>query len=697
MEGTIVTSEVLDSDRVAGLLRGAGVETARSRSIPSAGETAQAFEALGAPRAVLKAGGLLHKSDVGGVVLGLEDASAAAAAAHHMVDRLGEDALPLLLQEQMSGIELLVGARRDPQLGAAVVVGLGGTAAEVHQDVVTMMAPVSPRRVRRHLQDLRIWPLLEGFRGEPGRDIEALVAAVVAVSEIVSADRHIVELDLNPIMVGDVGAGAVAVDARVICDEDVSQPPERPYHDLDRMLRPKHVAVVGVSDNEHKVGSRTFRYLDQHGFPGRLDPVHPAGGHVRGYERSRSLLDIDGSPDLVCVTVPRQAVLEVARDAVEKKVGGLLVHSSDFAEVGDEGRAVQRDLVDILADGGVPLAGPNNMGIVAPHQGLTASISGGLESPLVAGSVALLTSSGALGSCLATRLMGAGVGLSYWIHAGNEADLVIADYLEWLAADDQTDCVVLLLEDIKDGPALIRAGEQVAKAGRPMFAYNMVRTDRGRQAALSHTGAIVGSFQLREAVVREAGMVSVPSLRVLEDAAVLVSQSPRPSGNRLAAVTFSGGACSIIADHAQEVGIDLPELTEHMIDALRPHLPSYAAVRNPLDCSYQMLSRADAFEQVMAVLAESGRYDAILLQLTTNADPYATDIAKKVVNLNRELHIPLYVSRYGGEQLAPQALRVYREAGQHILDAPDRATLAIGAVMSGQRAIGASGAAEVRP
>ncbi|MGH3660747.1 MAG: acetate--CoA ligase family protein [Micromonosporaceae bacterium] len=680
---------ILPPDAVVERLEAAGVPLARSVAVDSADEVAAAFEALNAAPVVLKAGGLSHKTEAHGVVLDLADAEAAAAAANAMVEQIGEQACPLVLQQQATGLEILVGGRRDPQLGAALVVGLGGIATEVHQDSVTTMAPVSAAQARQVLRELRAWPLLEGFRGGPGRDVDTLVEVMVAVSGLMVADPSIVELDLNPVMVGPAGTGAVAVDARVIVD-DQPPPPSRPRPDLNRMMRPEHVAVIGVSDDKHKVGARLFRYLDDHGYPGRLDPVHPAGGTVRNRARATSLSALDGSPDLVCVTVPSRYVLDVAREAVAKKAGGIIVHSSDFAEVGPEGRAAQEELVRVTTEGNLPLAGPNNMGVVAPHRKLTASISGGLESELVPGNVALLTGSGALGSCLATRLMGAGVGLSYWVHAGNEADLVIADYLEWLADDEDTTSVALLLEDIKDGPRFIEAGQRMARAGKPMFAYNMARSDRGREAALSHTGAMVGSYAMRQAVVRAAGMVSVPSLRVLEDAVTLSAQNLPPAGDRLAAVTFSGGACLIIADEGEAAGISLPELSEETREAVRPHVPSFAAVRNPLDCSYQMLSRPDDFHRVITTLTERGEYDAMLLQFTTNADPYATAIAHRVAALRDEVSVPLYVSRYGGAQLAPNALAVYREHDIHVLDAPDRATFAIAAVMAGQRAVRAA-------
>jgi acyl-CoA synthetase (NDP forming) len=668
------------------VLQAAGVSLPGSATADSIAELPAAYAAVGTARVVLKAAGLLHKTDAGGVVLGLRSEEDVIAAAEQLLAKVGEQALPFLLQEQAEGFEMLVGARRDPQLGAAIVVGLGGTATELHQDYVTRLAPVTPAVAREMLAELRCWPLLEGYRGEKPRDVDALVDVVVAVSELVAGDPTLLELDLNPVLVGPSGGGAVVVDARVIGGGELPGP-ARPRPNLDRMMRPQHVAVIGVSDDKDKVGARLFRYLGEHGYAGRLDPVHPSGGTVQGVERARSLAEVDGSPDLVCVTVPSRFVVDVAREAVAKGVGGVLVHSSDFAESGEQGRSVQDELVRILSDAGIPLAGPNNMGIVGPYERLTASISGGLEQGLLAGSTALLTGSGALGSCLATRLMGSGVGLSRWVHAGNEADVLIADYLDWLADDNQTTSVGLLLEDVKDGPRFVEAGRRVARAGKPMFAYNMVRSDKGRQAALSHTGAMVGSFAVREAAVRAAGMVSVPSLQVLEDAMRLTATTAPPRGNRLMAVTFSGGACSIIADEAEAAGVDMPELSVKTAESVREHVPSYSAVRNPFDLSFQMLARSDGFERVLESLASGGEFDALLVQFTTNADPYAETLARKVVGLRDRIDIPLYVSRYGGEHLAPRALAVYREASVPVMDAPDRAAKALAAVMAAQRAL----------
>ncbi len=285
--------------------------------------------------------------------------------------------------------------------------------------------------------------------------------------------------------------------------------------------------------------------------------------------------------------------------------------------------------------------------------------------------------------------MGGGLGLSYWIHAGNEADLTIAEYLRWLADDPTTTAVGLLLEDIKDGPTFVAAARRLAAAGKPVFAYHMVRSEKGQAAALSHTGSMVGSFELREAVLRAAGVVGVPSLQALEDALRLAAASGVPRGPRVAALTFSGGACTIIADAAEPLGIELPDLDEATGDAIRALLPSFAAVRNPLDVSFQLIADPEAFRGALGVLASGGAFDAILVQFTTNADPGAARTAEAVLRVRDEVAIPLYVARYGGAHLAPQAYAIYDEAGIPVLDAPDRSMQAIAALVEAGRNIAA--------
>lgn len=647
----------------------------------------EAARRLTAERFVLKAGGLLHKSDEGGVVLGLTEPEEVEHAASQLLDRLGSRALPLHVQEQLDGVEVLVGVRRDRALGTVVVVGAGGVFTEILRDVSRALVPIDAVQARALVDQLRIRPLLAGARGTPHSDVDALVELIVAVSRLAEGHDELVELDLNPVLVGAQGEGVVAVDVRILVDDG---PPggrvQSRARDLEPLMAPRHVAVVGVSDDPTKVGHRLFRHLVAHGFTGRLSPIHPQGGEVLGHRRYPGLRDLDAVPDLVCVAVPARHVIGVAREAAEIGAGAMLVHSSDFAEIGDEGRRLQDELVAVLRSADIPCAGPNDMGIVAPGDRLAASISGALASvDLLAGTTALVSSSGALGSCLATRLMDQGLGLARWVHVGNEADLTMADYLRWLVDDPETSSVGLLIEDIKDGPAFVAATRALVAAGKPVFAYHMVRSARGEEAAQSHTGAMVGSFELREAVLRAGGVVSVSSLQVLEDALRLVGAHGLPTGPRLAALTFSGGACTIIADAADELGLELPQHGAEVIAVLRDMLPSFAAVRNPMDVSFQLIADPDRFRSVLDVLVDSHGFDAVLVQFTTNADPGASETADAVIRAVADVATPVFIGRYGGPQLAPGALATYAAAGIPVLDAPDRSMRAIAALVEAQQ------------
>ncbi|MQA17527.1 MAG: hypothetical protein GEV09_26575, partial [Pseudonocardiaceae bacterium] len=235
-------------------LEQAGVPLAASAVASTLEAVPAAFAEVGADTIVLKAGGLLHKTDEGGVVLNLTTAEDAVAAAEDMLGRIGEHALPFVLQEQERGLEMLVGIQRTPQLGAALVVGMGGVHTEVHKDVARALVPVSADRARDLLRELRCWPLLDGYRGAAPHDVEALVNVMLRISELAEGDPAITELDLNPVLVRTKGDGAVVVDARMLSGGTDEAGP-RPSPDLDRMLRPRHLAVVGVSDDEHKVGA----------------------------------------------------------------------------------------------------------------------------------------------------------------------------------------------------------------------------------------------------------------------------------------------------------------------------------------------------------------------------------------------------------------------------------------------------------
>ena len=682
---------------VLALLAETGVPHVETRVVDSAEAALAAASEAGAGPFVLKAGGLLHKSDSGGVTVGLADPEAVGAAAGSMLDRLRDAALPLLLQRQVAGTELLVGLRREPGVGAIVAVGVGGVLAEVIGDIRHAAVPIARAHARELVDGLRGRPLLAGHRGRPPADVEALVDVILAVGRLAERHPEIVELDLNPVMVGPAGAGAVAVDARAAAlpasgarpgatppnaDRDVD------LRGLDRLLRPRHVAVVGVSDDASKAGARIHRYLLAHGFEGRVDAIHPAGGEVDGRPRLRSLADVADSPDLISISVPAAGVPAVVRDALALHPAGIVVHSSGFAETGEEGAAGERELAAMLAGTGVRLVGPNSMGLVSTPERAAVALGGVLRLPeLHAGGIALLSSSGAIGSSLASRLWEAGIGISRWVSLGNELDLDAGDLLTWLSGDDATRAVGLVLERVSAG-ARLRAGiEACVRAGKPVFAVLLARSEWGRRAALSHTGALIGAHELREALLRAAGAVTVPTLRVLEDALALFEAHGLPAGRRVVALTASGGASAIIADEAGVAGLELPELPAAVRRRLEAVLPPFAAIRNPIDVTVQVIVDPDGFTRALAAIADPAAFDAVLVQLTTNADPGAERTAEAICTTSARAALPVVVARYGARSLAPRGMAVYERAGIPVLDTPERAVAVVAALVRAGEAL----------
>lgn len=672
---------------LAACLAEAGLAVAESRQVMDAAQAGGAARELGFP-VVMKAGGLLHKSDAGGVVLGLRTIQEVEEAAHRMIERIGPQALPLILQCESSGYEVLIGLKTEPSLGSLIVVGLGGVHTEVLDDVARALAPVDTDRARAMIEGLRSYPLMRGHRGSEPVDVDALARAVAAVSELPGRYGGIAELDLNPVMLGRPGEGGVCVDIRLIpADPEVEQRRRTSYRTIDPLLAPGSVAVVGVSDDPGKTGPKIFGHLLHHGFAGRVYPVHPAGGRIEGRRRYPSLSDLPEVPDLVSIAVPATVVPRLVREAAGLGVGGVIVHSSGFAEVGPSGAALQEDIARVSASAGMSLAGPNCMGLVSTGTGLAATLGGAMAlSDVRAGTVALVSSSGALGSSIASRLLRS-PGLSRWVHLGNEADVDSADYLRWLAADTATAVVGLVLENIVDGRRFVQAGRALAAAGKPVFVYNMARTESGHDATRSHTGALVGSLDLRRALIGEAHMVEVPTLRLFEDVLQLAAGPGLPAGNRLGAITASGGACTIIADEAEKYGIGLPQPSPECRAKLAAVLPEFVTVRNPLDVSAEIARDPAGLEGAFTAFLADERYDAILVQLTTNAEPAATKIAHWLVAAIQDCPIPVYVSRYGAAELAEIAMQAYAAHRIPVLDAPDRTTEAIGTLMAAGTAL----------
>lgn len=383
---------------------------------------------------------------------------------------------------------------------------------------------------------------------------------------------------------------------------------------LASLFQARSVAIVGASSDPAKITGRPLAYMRARGYAGALFPVNPARSEVQGLPAYPSLSAIGQPVDLAIVGTSAEQVEPVIREGIAVGVKAFVVFSSGFAEIGDEGRALQERLRTLAREHGVAILGPNCLGLANSATGLIASFTTALESaPLQRGHFAFVSQSGALGAYWLDIVLRSGLGFSQWISTGNECDVDAAEAIDFLVDDPDTRVIGLYLEDIRDTLAFRRALQRAAQAGKPVIAMKSGRSQAGAKAAASHTGALAGDDTLYDACLHQCGALRVDSLSSMIDAARLYLFDSAPQGSRLAVMSVSGGAGVLIADESEALGLALPAFADATCDALRPLLPSFARPANPLDLTGNVVQNTASIGQALAAVAQDPEVDAIVL------------------------------------------------------------------------------------
>jgi acyl-CoA synthetase (NDP forming) len=453
------------------------------------------------------------------------------------------------------------------------------------------------------------------------------------------------------------------------------------------MLNPASLAVVGASKSPTAMSSRLRRYLQNHEYPGRVYLVNPRESEIDGQPCYPDVASLPETVDVVHILAPATAVAAAVADAGGRGVPAAVIHASGFAEVGEDGRQLQDEMVRTARKNGIRLIGPNTSGVVRPPSRAFTAFGMALElEHTPAGPTGLITQSGALGGSLISRGWEQGLGFSFWAATGNEADLTVSDVLEAMADDPETGHFLLFLETIRDWDRFQRGVRLALENGKPVFAYKTGRTALGRRAVESHTGAMLGDEALADVALRQAGVVRVPELFDLLDIATALKTQPLPRGPRVGVISASGGACSMVADECASHGLEIPSFPADVLSAISEVVPPFGAPQNPVDVTMQYTAQPEMFTRVLDLVLRSSNVDMLLLALTTNADPPAVTVAESVVNLaNSEK--PIIVSRMGAEALAPRGLTVYREKGVPLFPTAERGVRTLAALAKASAAL----------
>lgn len=577
-------ANVICEDDAKTILNAYGVPVVTENRVPTPEAAGEAAAATGFPVA-LKAVGtqILHKTESGLVRVGLKSEAEVVTAAAEMIEQRPHPIGAFLVQPQIRGQrEFVAGVFSDPLFGPVVMFGLGGVFTEALNDAVFKVAPLEPPDIDAMFDELHSRKLLDAFRGEAAADKETLRRILHGLSDLAMAFPQIKEIDINPLIIQPDGR-PLAVDALIVTAEHTETALKRREavnrSTLGSCYYPESVAFIGASGTISKWGHMLPTNILNRDFKGRVYLVNPKGGQIVGKTAYRSITDIDDDIDLAVITIPAAKVLEQIPLLKEKKVKAMLLISSGFREIGEEGRRLEDDVVAAAREAGILIFGPNTMGICNPHIDFFCC---GVHVYPVPGSTSLVCQSGNMGTQLLAFAEQQDIGIRAFSGSGNEAMVTLEDYMEAFEADELTRTVVLYVESVKDGARFFQSARRVSKK-KPVVVLKGGRTSEGGQAASSHTGALASDFRIFEAACRQAGIIQVKQPIELLDLSAVFSSLPLPEGNRVAIMTLGGGWGVVTTDLCTEHGLALPPLSESIISRLDQILPDYWSRSNPAD------------------------------------------------------------------------------------------------------------------
>jgi acyl-CoA synthetase (NDP forming) len=392
---------------------------------------------------------------------------------------------------------------------------------------------------------------------------------------------------------------------------------------LHSALSPRSIAVIGASDNPHKVGGRPILYLQKYGFRGALYPVNPGRPTVQGLRAFPRLEDLPEAPELAIVAVAGDEAVRAVQACAARGVKVAVVMASGFGETGPQGLAVQQGMVDTARRAGMRLIGPNCQGLANFATGVVANFSTifhelqGRDGP-----VAIVSQSGANSQQIYTLVYEKGLGIRHVHATGNEADVSIADLAAAVVEDPGVRLLLLYMEAIKDPAGLARAAEAARARDLPIVALKAGRTARGQKAASSHTGALASEDRVVDAFFERHGIWRAADPQELVSAAALYAAGCRPRGKRLVVLSNSGASCVMAADYSEQRNIPLAAVSEEARAKLKKALPGFAALDNPIDVTGALLGNPELFGAVLPAVGDDGQSDALMLALPVAGTGY---------------------------------------------------------------------------
>ncbi|MDY6846504.1 MAG: acetate--CoA ligase family protein [Chloroflexota bacterium] len=439
---------------------------------------------------------------------------------------------------------------------------------------------------------------------------------------------------------------------------------------LTGLLRPKGIAIIGASTTPGKIGYSVVKNLIESGYKDGIYPVNPSADEILGLKTYKSVLDIPDPVDAAVITIPAKFVLDVVPECGEKGIKGLIVITSGFSEVGET--ELEKKILYKAKEYGMRVLGPNVVGTLSNSDKMNASFAPFLP---LEGSASLVSQSGALLIAIDAITYTRRIGFDKMVSIGNMSDVNFGDTVAWLDEDENTKCISLYIEGLKDGSRFIK---ECSKAKKPIVVLKAGVSKHGAAAAASHTGSLAGAQKIYGAAFQQAGVIESTDLSDLFDSTLALSLEPPMRGDNLLILTNGGGVGVLATDAAEKAGVPMKFAPESVQEELKKHMPSFGSAKNPVDLTG--MAGNDWYHDTTKFSFAHDWVDGLVVLYCETAMTNPMEIAKSIYNAFTETGItdkPITVSFVGGER-CDEAMQWLVEKGIPAYNAPDLAVKAMG-------------------
>ncbi len=436
---------------------------------------------------------------------------------------------------------------------------------------------------------------------------------------------------------------------------------------LHRFFSPRNIAVIGASER-NMFFPNIVGYARRAGAEERIFPVNPGANEVCGIPAVRSISHLpEDIIDFAAVMVKSSITLATLDELSGRGIKNILLISGGFAEIGDDGVRLQEELKSLCREKDILVLGPNCLGFMNIGDGVSVFSGPSVEGELLPGTIGILSQSGATSEAIATKVLKKGLGISLYVTTGNEAVLTSEDCLEYMIESGTTRVIVGYMEGFRDIPRMRQIALDAARRKIPIILIKIGRSMKGKQAAHSHTGALAGNAAVMDGFFRQAGIIRVETIEELVETAGILSRCPLPNGGRVGISTMSGGLGGLYADLCARLSIELPDLSEHTVDALKNLLPDFAQPDNPLDVTGS--GWASGMDKIIEILLADERID-ILLPISfppkTETEAWAPAVNESFLPRIRSAGKPIIPITF--REVNDYARKYYRDHGAYFIE-----------------------------